>query len=442
MQNQGRCIHVLLAMAAVIWTTGCSDSAQRAAPMTAKETAPPAAEPPPPPAAMPTMAEPPAAAGESPAPVASLPTGPDTFSTEFRSSTSYLVATETAVAAVDDGGPDHIPVPVLYATDRKPVMPLSEWRKNLRAIGSDYAYYGADWGELELGQCVVSIPRKAHRVGEVERPSIWKLEFKENVDKHFMLQSLTPLDPEEFFGRANRFATNSPEQDAFVFIHGYNVAFADAVFRTAQLTYDLEFRGAPILYSWPSRGIEAAYLRDADSVKFTEPHLKQFLRDLRARLQARRIHLVAHSMGNRALTEVIKALAAEAPDIRFNQIILAAPDVNRDIFLRDIVSAIKQVGKRVTLYASSKDRALQLSDKLSTFPRLGESGNKLVVVPGIDSIDASDVDTDMLGHSYFAVAQRVVRDIEAVVCREAPMNLRTNLLAAEKNGLPYWKVIP
>ena len=42
--------------------------------------------------------------------------------------------------------------------------------------------------------------------------------------------------------------SRSPRKDAFVFIHGFNVAFEDAVMRTAQIAYDLGFDGAPILY--------------------------------------------------------------------------------------------------------------------------------------------------------------------------------------------------
>ena len=46
---------------------------------------------------------------------------------------------------------------------------------------------------------------------------------------------------------------DSRRKEAFVFIHGYNVAFDDAIYRTAQIAYDLSFDGPPILYSWPSR---------------------------------------------------------------------------------------------------------------------------------------------------------------------------------------------
>ena len=42
-----------------------------------------------------------------------------------------------------------------------------------------------------------------------------------------------------------------PKQ-VFVFVHGFNVSFENALRRTAQIAYDLNFDGAPFLFSWPS----------------------------------------------------------------------------------------------------------------------------------------------------------------------------------------------
>ncbi len=37
-------------------------------------------------------------------------------------------------------------------------------------------------------------------------------------------------------------------------MHGYNTSFDNALYRTAQIAYDLDFDGATFLYSWPSGG--------------------------------------------------------------------------------------------------------------------------------------------------------------------------------------------
>jgi esterase/lipase superfamily enzyme len=52
----------------------------------------------------------------------------------------------------------------------------------------------------------------------------------------------------------------SPRLDRFPisYMNGYNVTFADAARRTAQIAYDLRFEGDPAFFSWPSQGDMAA----------------------------------------------------------------------------------------------------------------------------------------------------------------------------------------
>jgi hypothetical protein len=44
------------------------------------------------------------------------------------------------------------------------------------------------------------------------------------------------------------------------------------------------------------------------------------------------------------------------------------------------------------------------------YPRAGESGSDIVVVKGLDTVDASGVDTSFVGHSYFAEKRSVLSD--------------------------------
>ena len=67
---------------------------------------------------------------------------------------------------------DAMVVPVYYATDRKPLMPLEVWHAKLPRKGSRWQYYGAEYNpaQLELGVCPISVPTAKHAVGVVERP--------------------------------------------------------------------------------------------------------------------------------------------------------------------------------------------------------------------------------------------------------------------------------
>jgi esterase/lipase superfamily enzyme len=51
---------------------------------------------------------------------------------------------------------------------------------------------------------------------------------------------------------------------ALVFLHGFNVTFADAAIRAAQIGCDLKVPGATAFFSWPSRGRLPAPLATSD----------------------------------------------------------------------------------------------------------------------------------------------------------------------------------
>ena len=145
--------------------------------------------------------------------------------------------------------PSYAVVKVYYATDRKKT-----------SIADPAKIYGGDRGDLTLGICTVSIPRD-HRMGELEAPSIWRLEWSKDPEQHVVLLSVTETGQigasiDDVAARAK-----SAGKNAFIFVHGYNVTFADAARRTAQMAYDLGFDGAPVFYSWPSQASYASYQR-------------------------------------------------------------------------------------------------------------------------------------------------------------------------------------
>ncbi len=299
--------------------------------------------------------------------------------------------------------------------------------------------YGNDRGEVQMGECQVSIP-KYHEVGTVERPSILRLDFREDPRKHVVLLDVQPEPPDAFYASLKSKVQGSQQQAALVFVHGYNVTFEGAARRTAQLAYDLKFDGAPIFFSWPSQGGLLQYAVDETNVAWTVPHLKEFMVAVVRRSGAKSVHLVAHSMGNRALTSALLALAAEmrneAP--MFREVVLTAPDIDADVFQRDIAPAITRTAQRVTLYASSNDEALALSKRLHGYPRAGDSGAELVVVDGVDTIDVSNVDTSLVGHSYYGSNDTVLADLFYVLTEPKPARSRSWLAPVPVGAMVYW----
>jgi esterase/lipase superfamily enzyme len=326
----------------------------------------------------------------------------------------------------------HASVPVFFATDRNRISysPLS------------YSGEREPTKQLHLGRIDVSIPRD-HQAGQVERPTIWTL-YREDPDKHFVIIKASEQPYDEFYRQLGQIVAASVRKEAFVFVHGYNVAFEAAVYRTAQIAYDLGFDGAPILYSWPSVANPAEYLVDANNSDWTIDRLHYFLEDVAAKTGANYIHVIAHSRGNWPVMQALNAIATEprnAPRPRFRQIVLTAPDVDADKF-RELARAVETVGERTTLYASSKDEALALSKRFQGYQRAGDVQPDIVVVPGLDSIDVSNVDTSFLGHSYVGDNTSVIADIARLLRTGFAPSRRCGLNAVPPSGTAnYWMFI-
>ncbi|MFK7777289.1 MAG: alpha/beta hydrolase, partial [Gimesia sp.] len=202
----------------------------------------------------------------------------------------------------------HETVRVFYGTDR-----------NLTGSAKPKKFFGAERSHLSLGFCDVSIP-KNHKSGKLESPKFWKLEFRENPDKHIVLKTVEPASGKDFLSSLQQTIHDSIEVEqtpegevsiggeAFIFIHGYNNSFEDAARRTAQIAHDLKFKGAPLMYSWPSKskGTLRAYKEDGRTAQWCDENVTLFIESIARQSGARKIHLIAHSMGNRVLSRALK----------------------------------------------------------------------------------------------------------------------------------------
>lgn len=335
---------------------------------------------------------------------------------------SVAAATPASAASAPDdtvrfrGGLNHTQVLVHYATNRV----MDEQADSLSA-----RFKGEVDQSLHYGTARVSIPRD-HRMGELESPSFWRLEFRPNPDKHVMLLSVDPASREGFYAYLAELQASEGNARKLVFVHGYNVSFEDATRRAAQISYDIGFTGQPMAFSWPSSASLTGYFADEKAIAASVPAMLTFFRELAEQSGPGEIYVLAHSMGNRGTTLALAQLFQERPELRdrFRHILLMAPDIDAEVFKRDIAPIFARQDEQITLYASANDKALQASRLLHGGPRLGQA-DPIAILPGIESIDASQVSTDLLGHSYYAEGKSVVSDLVEVVRERGPASARS-----------------
>lgn len=321
-------------------------------------------------------------------------------------------AAPPAAAAAPAEQTDWDVVPVFYGTDRA-VQPNAQ----RLAFGSDRAR------KLQLGEAMVTVP-KVHQVPKVERPWVITIPYfdvtiyaeKEDPKQHFTIKEIKALTKEQLLALVKERLKNSQrfKDQAVVFVHGYNTSFDNALYRTAQIAYDLEFDGASFLYSWPSGGAVASYTYDRESAQAAEPYLREFLEMVVKQTGAKSVSVIAHSMGNQPLMDVLRDMKSAAPEgVTISQVILAAPDVDADSF-SNLAAAIKGLAKNVTLYVASNDRALIVSRNFWGSYRAGDvppAGP--LILPGIDTIDVTAASTDAfaINHSGYAQNNKLLEDI-------------------------------
>ena len=201
------------------------------------------------------------------------------------------------------------------------------------------------------------------------------------------------------------------KRDVVIFVHGYNYNFQESLFRLAQLVADGGLDDAPVLFAWPSAASVTGYVADRDAITYSRDDLVHVLNTLAGQPQVGRITLFGHSMGAMLVVEALRQLRLTGQDRtieRLGDVVLAAPDIDIDVFRRQM-EIIGPLDPPLTLLVAPDDRALKISARLTgSRSRLGTRDvqdprvQALANTNGIRVIDISDVSSpDATMHSRF-----------------------------------------
>lgn len=296
-------------------------------------------------------------------------------------------------------------------------------------------------GDVHYGKCNVFIP-KSHRFGETGRSWFerWiKFDFEND---NLKLKSIIPCRSESDFWSDLKNELSENEGDALVFLHGYNNSFEDSAIRAAQIGFDLKVSGVTAFFSWPSKSDVSGYPDDVASIEASEEAITNFLLDFTKKSGATKVHLIAHSMGNRGLVRALNNIQHKLEKdskVPFGQIILAAPDLDVQLF-KNLAYLYPKLSERTTLYTSPKDKAVALSKWLHDYPRVGIVP-PITIVKDIDTIKVEIEGFSLfeLGHGYFAEAESILHDIFDLLRHNSKPSDRQRLSQQQTEiGDVYW----
>lgn len=322
---------------------------------------------------------------------------------------------------------------VFFGTNRRRIDPRDPSR--------GYSAERSDGNAIDYGRCRVFIP-KSHKIGSIGSP--WWRRLLAMKDDRLELLGLELQSRAVHWAAVRQQIAAAPpeERQAVLFLHGYNVSFSDACLRAAQIGFDLSVRGAMAAFSWPSQGSLGGYLTDSAAIDASEGAIEAYLSQFATESGTHRVHVIAHSMGNRGLLRAVDRIAERAEKnsgVRFGQIILAAADVDADTFSR-LCRAYGNLSERTTLYVSGRDHALEASSWLHDYPRAGLFP-PVLVAPGIDTVSVTNVDLTALGHGFVAQTRPVLEDIHTLIHQGKPPGQRFGMRrAATPDGLAFWSL--
>lgn len=284
----------------------------------------------------------------------------------------------------------------------------------------------------------VSIP-PVRKVGDVA----WPKKLPPNPATDFATLKAGELTKTEAKAWLNTSARKSADRSVLVFIHGFNNRFEDSVYRFAQIVHDSGVKSAPVLVTWPSRGSLLAYGYDRESTNYTRNALESLFQYLAADEEVKEVSILAHSMGNWLTLEALRQMAIRNDRLpaKFKNVMLAAPDVDVDVF-RSQIEDMGDQRPRFTLFVSQDDRALAFSRRVwGDIPRLGsidpeqapykqELANHDITVIDLTKVKAGD----SMHHGKFAESPEVVQLIGARISEgqtltDSKMGLGDHLIA-------------
>jgi esterase/lipase superfamily enzyme len=263
---------------------------------------------------------------------------------------------------------------------------------------------------LAFADIAVSIPPDAARtIGEVQWPSA----VPGDPARDFVTLRADRLDLKQAIASFDQRLRAAPSRHVLLFVHGYNTRFEEAVYRFAQITHDAGAPVVPVLFTWPSRGKLFDYVYDRESATYSRDALEAVLQAMVKDPNVASVSVLAHSMGNFVAIEALRQMVIRNRSLspKIADIMLAAPDIDVDVFRRD-VAEIEEAGRSapITLFVSQDDRALALSRRFAgNEPRLGaidphvEPYRSILEKAHVNVVDLTTLGSDdPMNHGKFA----------------------------------------
>ncbi|PYL62333.1 MAG: hypothetical protein DMF24_04490 [Verrucomicrobia bacterium] len=319
-----------------------------------------------------------------------------------------------------------------YVTDRKAGP----------ALNGNVSYLGEYSGQPSYGLITVQVPQHYPAGSPLDSTAIRKVE---------------PIPYPAFL----KFLQDQAAKPLVIWIHGYRLSFLGSTAYCAQIARDLNIDANVVTFDWASNESVLGYTQDVLQLPESTKHLVELLKTINNEVKPQKIAIVAHSLGCRLVCLALQQLRAdpEAANLKLDQVVFLAPNVDREEFDRNFKSELEALVNRLTIYVASDDNVLLLGkllynvdsiglpEQFSADTNLDEIQTFLYYekqLPGkIDLVDVSFSKKDFLRKHRLFLERPVMEDLFWLIHDGYPAAQRHLLkYKGTKNPTDYWVIPP
>lgn len=261
--------------------------------------------------------------------------------------------------------------------------------------------------------------------------------------------------------------TVAPDDFAVLYVHGFGTGLGECWSQPFSARLRSGSTVPWIAFCWPSHGAGIAWPRvgsvfvrayedDTAMVTASEPALRRVLTDVTGVLGSPQLLLVAHSLGGRLVSEALTRSvdsttrdSSGADSARLRAIAFLALDHDAARFADTLVPLLRARARRLVLYASRRDRALDISRRFHDTPRAGLAEPTPVLRRGLETVDITDALAAegwwqrLVGNRHsIRRASVTVWDLTHIVGRDYAASCRDTVGVGTKNVDGSWRLMP
>ncbi|MCF8129927.1 MAG: alpha/beta hydrolase [Deltaproteobacteria bacterium] len=273
------------------------------------------------------------------------------------------------------------------------------------------------------------------------------------------VRNVQALQEETFFGKLQYAVESSPHKSLAVLVFGYRNSFEDALLKGGKLAVNLDIHTPFLIFDWPAdQGLGfGGYKKAFSFAERSGVFLGELLANIIRRIKPQKLWLGGGSLGSQVICNAFAQMMTH-PDLadrekEIDHVFLAAPDVADDEFNAQFKDEIAALARAVTVYVSSDDKALLLSEWIHGQKRLGrtrpekqEQFEEMIDLLELEAkgaeeitvIDVSPINRATLGHTFYIESSEFYDDLYRRLLNTNPEKARRLYRTDYRDGAAYW----